>query len=93
MVHAFFFTFAPHFQDIFCGVFIEKGIGLVVPGFTPTVLGEIYEYNPTWVEWCVSFGIFGVGAFLFTFMSRVGIAITNGDFLMHGKKEAEPAAA
>jgi len=27
---------------IFVGVFIEKGIGLVVPGFTPSVLGEIW---------------------------------------------------
>ena len=55
---------------IFLGVFIEKGVGLVVPGYTPSVLGEIYEYYPSWVEIAVSAGIFGVGGLLFTLMSR-----------------------
>ena len=50
-----------------------------MPGFTPSVLGEIYEYSPTWIEVAVSFGIFGVGGLLFTFMSRVAIAVANGD--------------
>jgi len=65
---------------IFLGVFIEKGVGLVVPGFTPSVLGEIYEYSPTATEVLVSTGIFGVGALLYTFMTRVAIAVTNGEF-------------
>lgn len=64
---------------IFAAVFIEKGMGLVVPGYTPSVLGEIYEYSPTGIEWQVSIGIFGVGALLFTLMSRVAIAVTKGD--------------
>ena len=28
---------------IFIGVWIEKGLGLVLPGFIPDSLGEIYE--------------------------------------------------
>ncbi|MEM2982971.1 MAG: NrfD/PsrC family molybdoenzyme membrane anchor subunit, partial [Candidatus Bathyarchaeia archaeon] len=35
---------------IIIGVYIEKGIGLVVPGFVPDTLGEIYEYSPSWIE-------------------------------------------
>ena len=31
---------------IWAGVYIEKGMGLVIPGFTPDTLGEIYEYVP-----------------------------------------------
>jgi len=69
---------------IFLGVFIEKGVGLVVPGFTPTVLGEIYEYAPTWIEIAISAGIFGVGGLLFTLMSRVAIAVTHGEFRLGG---------
>ncbi len=65
---------------IFIGVFIEKGIGLVVPGYTPSVLGEIYEYSPSTTEILVSAGIFGVGALLFTLTSRVAIAVLRGDF-------------
>ncbi len=65
---------------IFAGVFIEKGIGLVVPGFTPSVLGEIYEYEPSATELLVSAGIFAIGALLFTLTSRVAIAVLRGDF-------------
>lgn len=64
---------------ILLGVFIEKGIALVVPGFTPSVLGEIYEYGPSKVELMVSAGIFGVGALVFTLLSRAAIAVLNGD--------------
>ena len=31
----------------FVGVWIEKGMGLIVPAFVPTPLGEIVEYAPT----------------------------------------------
>lgn len=74
---------------ILAGVFIEKGIALVVPGFTPSVLGEIYEYAPTRVEVMVTAGIFGVGALLFTLMSRTAIEVMNGRMRLR----AAPAAA
>ena len=67
---------------IWCGVYIEKGMGLVVPGFTPSTLGEIYEYHPSGTEILVGFGIFGIGALVFTFMSRIAIAVTKGDFVL-----------
>ncbi len=56
---------------IYCGVYVEKGVALVVPGFTPSTLGEIYQYTPSWVELRVSMGIFGIGAILFTLMVNV----------------------
>jgi molybdopterin-containing oxidoreductase family membrane subunit len=73
---------------ILISVFIEKGVALVVPGFTPSVLGEIYEYAPTATELMVSAGIFGVGALVFTLLSRAAIAVLNGDLRM-----ARPAPA
>jgi len=75
---------------IWCGVYIEKGVGLVVPGFTPSTLGEIYEYHPTWTEFLVACGIFGVGALLFTFMARVAVAVAKGGFGLRTPIE-EPA--
>jgi molybdopterin-containing oxidoreductase family membrane subunit len=72
---------------IWTGVYIEKGMGLVVPGFTPSTLGEIYEYSPTSTEYWVGAGVFGVGALLFTLMSRVAIAVIRGDL-----RAREPAA-
>ena len=32
---------------LFLGIWIEKGMGLIIPGFVPTPLGEIVEYSPT----------------------------------------------
>jgi len=64
---------------IWTGVYIEKGIGLVVPGFTPSTLGEIYDYTPSSTEFLVGGGIFGVGALLFTLMSRIAVAVTKGE--------------
>jgi molybdopterin-containing oxidoreductase family membrane subunit len=59
---------------ILAGVYIEKGMALVVPGFTPSTLGEIYEYAPSTEEVLVGAGIFAVGALLLTVMARVAIA-------------------
>ncbi len=56
---------------IYAGVYVEKGVALVIPGFAPSTLGEIYEYSPSWIELRVSMGIFGFGAILFTLMVNV----------------------
>ena len=65
---------------IFIGVYIEKGMGLVIPGFVPDVLHEIYEYSPSGIELIVTMGIWSTGLLIFTLLLRVGIPILNGDF-------------
>ncbi len=65
---------------IFAGVYIEKGMGLVIPGMTPDTLGEIYEYAPTATEWMVAVGVFGIGFLLFTLMVKIAVPIMNGEF-------------
>jgi len=61
---------------VFVGVFIEKGIGLVLPGFTPGTLGEVYEYVPSLPEINIGIGIVAVGVLMFTVLSRVAIPLT-----------------
>jgi molybdopterin-containing oxidoreductase family membrane subunit len=34
----------------FAGIWIEKGMGLIVPGFIPSPIGEVTEYYPTFIE-------------------------------------------
>ncbi len=65
---------------VFIGVYIEKGMGLVIPGFIPDVLHEIYEYAPTGIELLLAMGIWATGLFVFTMLLRVAIPIMNGDF-------------
>lgn len=62
----------------FIGIWIEKGMGLVIPGFVPTPLGEIFEYAPTVVELSVAAGIWAFGALIFTLLAKAVIAIEQG---------------
>ena len=65
---------------IYAGVYIEKGIGLLIPGFTPDTLGEIYEYTPSSTEVLVAAGIFSVGFLLYTIMLKVAVPVMLGEF-------------
>jgi molybdopterin-containing oxidoreductase family membrane subunit len=62
----------------FVGIWLEKGMGLVVPGFIPTPLGEVFEYMPTGVELAVAAGIWATGALVFTLLAKASIAIELG---------------
>jgi molybdopterin-containing oxidoreductase family membrane subunit len=64
---------------LFLGIWVEKGIGLVLPGFIPSPLGEIVEYTPTWVELCVTAGIWALGLFVLTILVRVALPIELGE--------------
>ena len=79
---------------IFTGVYIEKGIGLVIPGMTPDTLGEIYEYTPTATEWMVAAGVFGVGFLVYTLLVKIAVPILDGRFQagMDAPLEAAPEA-
>jgi molybdopterin-containing oxidoreductase family membrane subunit len=83
---------------IYTGVYIEKGMGLVIPGLTPDTLGEIYEYFPSRTEIWIAMGIFSVGFLLFTLMVRVATPIMLGEFRLSAEKSppvdhVEPAPA
>ncbi len=70
---------------IFLGVYIEKGPGLILPGFTPGVLGELYYvYVPTVLEMLVTAGIWSIGALIYTLMLKVAIPIETGEFCRSG---------
>lgn len=60
------------------GIWIEKGMGFVIPGFIPTPLGEIMEYTPTLHEVKVSGMVLGIGALVFTLMMKPLRAIQLG---------------
>lgn len=70
---------------IYSSVYIEKGMGLIIPGLTPDTLGEIYEYRPALTELLVAAGIFSVGFLAFTVMLKVAVPIMLGEFTMKRK--------
>ena len=62
----------------FIGVWIEKGMGLIVPGFIPSALHEIVEYTPSLVEWKVSAGIWAFGLLIYTAAIKVALPVLSG---------------
>ncbi|HYN80622.1 MAG TPA: NrfD/PsrC family molybdoenzyme membrane anchor subunit [Gemmatimonadaceae bacterium] len=64
---------------LFIGIWVEKGIGLVVPGFIPSPLGEIVEYTPSLVEIAVTAGVWALGLFVLTILVRVALPIELGE--------------
>jgi len=60
---------------IWFGVYIEKGIALLIPGFTPDTLGQIYIYRPSITEIKIAMAIFAIGFLIFTLLTKIAIAI------------------
>ena len=65
---------------IYGSVYVEKGIALIIPAFTPDVLGQIYIYTPSMTEIRTAVMVFSFGFLLFTFLSKIAIAIVFEDY-------------
>jgi molybdopterin-containing oxidoreductase family membrane subunit len=59
----------------FAGVWIEKGMGLIIPGFIPSTMHEVVEYTPSVVEWQITAGIWGLGLLIYTVALKIGLPI------------------
>jgi molybdopterin-containing oxidoreductase family membrane subunit len=63
---------------LFLGIWVEKGFGLIVPGFIPGQWGKIVEYTPSIIEIAITISIWALGAFIFTVLARVGVGVELG---------------
>lgn len=57
------------------GIWIEKGIGLIVPGLVPSPMGELTDYAPSNVELMITFGVISVGMFVVTMLIKPALII------------------
>ncbi|WFO16935.1 polysulfide reductase NrfD [Cellulophaga baltica 4] len=73
---------------LFVAIWIEKGFGLIVPGFIPGPYGKIVEYLPSEIEIGVTIGIWALGAFVFTILAKTAIGIELGE-LRYKDKNAD----
>lgn len=72
------------------GIWIEKGMGLIVPAFIPTQLGEIVEYTPTLREVLVCLGIWAFGLLLYTIFVRISVPVLAGDLTYAKRYGVQP---
>lgn len=74
---------------LFGAIWMEKGIGLIVPGLIPSPLGEVVDYLPTWVELGVTLGIFCLGLTIVTWLTHAAL-IVEDRFERLKKAEGKP---
>ena len=72
------------------GIWIEKGMGLVIPGFIPTPLGQIVEYRPSLNETLICVGIWAFGLLSYTVFLRMSVPILQGRLAKANEGLPEP---
>lgn len=61
--------------SLFMGIWIEKGFGLIIPGFVPSPMGEVVDYTPSSIEILITLGILATGAFVVTMLIKPALVI------------------
>jgi len=74
------------------GIWVEKGMGLIVPAFVPSPLGEIVEYRPTLHETMICFGIWAFGLLVYTILVRVSVPVLAGEVTYAHRWGSHPEA-
>ncbi len=75
------------------GIWIEKGMGLIIPAFIPSPLGELVEYHPTINETLVCLGIWAFGLLCYTIFVRITIPVLSGRLTYDHRYRMEPDSA
>ncbi|MCK4657250.1 MAG: polysulfide reductase NrfD [candidate division Zixibacteria bacterium] len=65
---------------VFASLWIDKGLGMVVAGFSPTPFGTVTGYSPTLNELLISLGVYAIGALIITGLYKVAISIKTQEY-------------
>lgn len=60
---------------IFLSIWLDKGLGMIVAGFTPNTLGYVVDYWPTGTELLISLGIFAMGILIITGLYKIALTV------------------
>jgi molybdopterin-containing oxidoreductase family membrane subunit len=60
---------------IFLGTWIDKGLGMIAGGFTPSPLHEINEYIPSLPEIGIALGVWAMGFLLLTALFKIAVSV------------------
>jgi Ni/Fe-hydrogenase subunit HybB-like protein len=77
----------------FVGIWIEKGMGMVIPGFVPSTLHEIIEYLPNLIEWKIMAGIWALGLMVYTLALKIAVNTFRRSPLKSTSTHSDPLAS
>jgi Ni/Fe-hydrogenase subunit HybB-like protein len=60
---------------IFAGTWIDKGLGMIAGGFTPSPLHEINEYIPSIPEILIALGVWALGFLVLTALYKIAVGV------------------
>ena len=60
---------------VIVGLWIDKGIDLVITGFVPSPLGHVNEYFPTLPEVLIALGIYSLGIAALTVFNKIAVTV------------------
>jgi len=70
---------------VFISLWIEKGLGLIIPGFIPSPLEKVTEYFPTGTEVAITMGIWAAGFLILSVLYKIFVGV-RGDIDGQGNK-------
>ncbi len=68
-------TLAVACGSVIAATWIDKGLGLIIGGFTPNPFERVTEYWPTTPEVLISVGIYALGFFVLTVLYKMTVSI------------------
>ncbi len=72
----------------FAAIWIEKGMGLIVPAFIPSTMHEMVEYAPSLTEWKLTAGVWAMGLGIFTVSVKITAHVLTGRSSLGPRKGA-----
>ena len=60
---------------VFFSLWIDKGLGLVIAGFTPSPLGKVMHYSPTAPEIAISLAVYAIGLLIVTGLYKIALEV------------------
>jgi molybdopterin-containing oxidoreductase family membrane subunit len=61
--------------SVIIATWIDKGLGLVIGGFTPNTFERVTDYWPTAPEFMITIGIYAIGALVLTVLYKMAVSV------------------
>jgi len=61
--------------SLFTGIWVEKGFGLIIPGFVPSPMGEVVDYTPSSLEILITLAVLATGVLVVTLLIKPALVI------------------